>query len=235
MGGLTLVRAKGDIRCLVYANDMEETMAHKKSKYDYFDAFVRQTEIADKVADLLISTIDNFTTAENTKESMEKAHVLEHQGDDINHETYLATAHDFITPFDRDDILNISQALDDVIDSEEKVIQQFYIMDIHFMHKNAHAMADVARRSCNALHQTTIAFTGLKNEKDFRQGVKEVNSCEEEGDRLFAKLERKLHTVDNNNPMRVLVWSRIFNAMESCNDACEHAADLMDSAMAKSS
>lgn len=210
-------------------------MPHKRNKYDYFQAFVNQTKIATSVSELLIQTIDTFTTAEDTKSAMEEAHNLEHKGDGINHETYLATARDFITPFDRDDILDISQSLDDVIDCEEKVIQQFYIMDVHFMHKNAHAMADIGRRSAKALYQAAMAFKGLKNGKEFHQRVKEVNSLEEEGDRMFAQLERKLHTVDNNNPMRVLVWSRIFNAMEACNDACEHAVDLMDSVMTKSS
>lgn len=208
---------------------------HKRNKYDYFQAFINQTDIANEVSDLMLHTIDSFTTAENTKKSMEQAHIYEHQGDGINHETYLATARDFITPFDRDDILDISQALDDVIDCEEKVIQQFYIMDVHFMHKNAHAMADIARQSCQALREGAQAFRGLKNSKEFHHWVKEVNSLEEQGDQMFAKLERKLHTVDNNNPMRVLVWSRIFNAMEDCNDACEHAIDIMDSVMAKSS
>ena len=44
---------------------------------------------------------------------------------------------------------------------------------------------------------------------------------------------RKLHTHDRENPMRVLVWSQIFDRMEKCCDSCEHAADTMNSILLK--
>ena len=44
---------------------------------------------------------------------------------------------------------------------------------------------------------------------------------------------RDLHTIDRENPMRVLVWSQIFDRMEKCCDSCEHVADLMNTVMLK--
>jgi uncharacterized protein Yka (UPF0111/DUF47 family) len=88
----------------------------RKQKYDYFKAFENQTDIALAEADLLIKTIQDFTTAEAVRDIMPDAHELEHKGDEINHATYTAIAVDFITPIDRDDILGISKSLVDIID-----------------------------------------------------------------------------------------------------------------------
>ena len=37
----------------------------------------------------------------------------------------------------------------------------------------------------------------------------------------------KLYTVDKENPLRVVVWSRIFDRVEDVADDCEHVADLI--------
>ena len=44
---------------------------------------------------------------------------------------------------------------------------------------------------------------------------------------------RTLHTTYREETMRVLVWSRIFNSMEKCCDACEHVADSMEAVLLK--
>lgn len=207
----------------------------RKQKYDYFKAFENQTDIALAEADLLIKTIQDFTTAEAVRDIMPDAHELEHKGDEINHATYTAIAVDFITPIDRDDILGISQSLDDIIDDIEDVIQLFYMMDIHFMHKDAIGMAELIKKSCESLKVAMEEFSNFKKSPLFKQSIVDVNSYEEDADELYAKLIRNLHTIDKDNPMRVLVWSRIFSKMEKCSDACEHVADAMGTVLLKNS
>ena len=60
-----------------------------------------------------------------------------------------------------------------------------------------------------------------------------MNTYEEHADTLYLKVIRDLYTVDRENPMRVLVWSQIFERMEKCCDACEHAADIMNGILIK--
>ncbi|MCH4184637.1 MAG: DUF47 family protein [Eggerthellaceae bacterium] len=207
----------------------------RKTRYDYFKAFEKQAELAEKEADLLIETIDTFTTAEAVMDSIPPAHEVEHQGDEINHETYMAIAVDFITPIERDDILNLSQYLDDIIDDIEDVIQLFYMMDIHLMYDNTREMACIIKKSCESLRIAMTEFKNFKKSKLFKSSIVDVNSYEEDADELYTKLIRELHTVDKDNPMRVLVWSRIFNKMEICTDACEHVADTMSMVLLKNS
>ena len=195
----------------------------KKAKFDYFDAFEKQTEVAVKEADLLIEAIEGFTEAEHLKGVMERAHELEHKGDEINHAIFKTVATDFITPIEREDI----------IDYIEDVMQRFYMYDVHFMHHDALEFALLIKKSCEALDKAMEDFRNFKKSKTFKQLIVDVNTYEEEADQLYMRVIRKLHTNDRENPMRVLVWSQIFDRMEKCCDSCEHAADMMSSILLK--
>lgn len=205
----------------------------KKNKFDYFDAFEKQTEVAVEEAELLIKAIKGFTEAQNLKESMEEAHALEHKGDEINHAIFKTVATDFITPIEREDIIGLAQFLDDIVDYIEDVMQRFYMYDVHFMHKDALEFAYLIKKSCEALDKAMEDFRNFKKSKTFKELIVDVNTYEEEADQLYMRVIHDLHTIDRDNPMRVLVWSQIFDRMEKCCDACEHAADTMNSILLK--
>ena len=123
--------------------------------------------------------------------------------------------------------------LDNIIDYIEDVMQQFYMFDVHFMHKDAHQFACLIKQSCTALDRAMEDFRNFKKSKKFKSLIIDVNTYEEEADHLYADVIRSLHIEDRENPMRVLVWSQIFSRMEKCCDACEHTADVMSSILLK--
>ena len=205
----------------------------KKKRFDYFDAFKKLSELAVEESDLLIDAIENFGVAEDLREVMERAHEIEHRGDEQNHLIFQTVATDFITPIEREDIIELTQHLDDIIDYIEDVIQRFYMYDVHFMHDDALEFARLIKKSCVALDKAMEDFRNFKKSKKFKELVIDVNSYEEEADQLLIKVIRDLHTTDRDKPMRVLVWSQIFSRMEKCSDACEHAADSMSTILLK--
>ncbi|MEF9925282.1 MAG: DUF47 family protein [Eggerthellaceae bacterium] len=205
----------------------------KKHRFDYFDAFENQAGIAVKEAQLLVETIKNFTTAEGLEAAMEKAHQLEHEGDEVNHSIYTAVATDFMPPIEREDILGLAQYLDEIIDYIEDVMQRFYMYDVHTMHHAAGEFAAIMLKSCEALEMAMGDFRNFKKSKKFKNLLIDVNTYEEEADLLFLKTLRHLHTDDKENPMRVIVWSQLYERMEKCCDACEHTADMMNSILLK--
>ena len=164
---------------------------------------------------------------------MTRAHELEHKGDEINHAIFKSVATDFITPIEREDIIELAQTLDDIIDYIEDVMQRFFMYDVHFMHRDASEFAGLIKQSCMALDRAMEDFRNFKKSKKFKSLIIDVNNYEEEADALFMKVIRSLHTDDRENPMRVLVWSQIFDRMEKCCDACEHAADTMNTILLK--
>ena len=199
----------------------------KKSKFNYFDAFEQQVDIATEEADVLIEAIENFTAAEDLKPILERAHEIENRGDDVSHLIRASVAADFITPIEREDIIELAQDLDDIIDMIEGVIQRFYMYDVHFMHDGAIEFATIIKKSLKALRKSMGTFREFKKVKKIRAMVEDVNTLEEQADALYLETIRELYTVDAEKAVRVEVWSRLFERLESTVDACKMAADTM--------
>ncbi len=205
----------------------------KKHKYDYFSAYEELSDLAVQEAGVLIRAMDEFTDAAALRPMLEEAHELEHGGDTINHDIYKQVAGDFMPPFDREDIVALAQALDNILDEMEDVLQYLYMYDVHQIPDDAKRFATLIRRSCKAVHVAMEDFRNFKKSKTFKQLIVDVNTYEEEGDALYLSAMRNLHTKEDADVMHVLRWSRIYSRIEKCCDACEHAADVMNTILLK--
>lgn len=206
-----------------------------KQKHDYFAAFAQQVELAVEESELLIGIVENFTTSDAVADIIPQAHEIESKADDVAHGNYNAIAVDFITPLDRDDILELTHALDSVVDRIEAVIQSFYMTNVQRMHEDALPLAQLIKQGCQALKDAMGPFSDFKRKDTFTDAIMRANDFEEEADQVYMQAIRRLHTEDFDNPVRLLVWTRIFVALEACCDAFEHAADLMGTIYLKNS
>ena len=205
----------------------------KKNKFDYFDAFEEQVDIASEEADILIEAIENFKSAEDLEEILARAHEVEHRGDQVNHQILTNVSVDFITPIERADIIELASSLDDVTDMIEGIIQRFYMFDIHFMHERSIEFAQIIKKSLKALRKSMGSFREFKKVKKIRSMVEDVKDLEEMADSLYVETIRQLYTIDAENAVKIEVWSRLFDRFEATCDACETVADTMANIMLK--
>ena len=205
----------------------------KKGKFDYFDAFEQQVDIAAEEAEVLIEAIDNFTNAADLRVILDRAHEIEHRGDEVNHAIRTSVSVDFITPIEREDILELAHNLDEVTDMIEGTIQRFYMYDVHFMHDKASEFAHIIYKEIKALRKSMAPFREFKKVKKIRSMVEDVSILEEQADVLYLETIRQLYTVDAEKAVRVEIWSRLFDRLEATCDACAIVADNMATIMLK--
>lgn len=205
----------------------------KKNKIDYFKSYEELTELAIKEAEILVEACDTFTDAEGLSDLMDRMHKHENAGDNINHDIFACAAIDFVPPFDREDIVGLAQALDNVLDYIDDVIGHMQIYAIATMPEDAKRFAAIILKQCKALNETMGQLRNFKKSKQLDQLLVDINSYEEEGDRLYKEAILRIHTVENDSVMHILVWSRIYERMEKCCDAAEHAADIISTIIMK--
>jgi len=205
----------------------------KKNKFNYFDAFKEQAEVAAEEADVLIKAIETFESSESLEPLLEEAHLIEHRGDMVNHEIRTSVSTDFITPIERGDIVELAQRLDDVTDNIEGIIQRFYMFNIHEMHPQAIEFATIIKKSLKALSKSMDSFREFKKVKKIRSMVQDVNDLEEQADDLHLRVIRSLYTAEADRAVHVEVWSRLFDRLEATVDSCEEVADTMAAIMLK--
>src|SRR5207253_2190103 len=106
---------------------------------------------------------------------------LEHEGDRITHDIIDRLNHTFVTPIDREDILALASALDDIVDYTEEVADYLGLYKIEAPMDQAIKLAHVLKAGS---HQISEALPRLKGFRDISHYTVEINRLENEGDRI---------------------------------------------------
>ena len=205
----------------------------RKHDYDFFEAFVNLVQCSCSASNILQQTLENFNV-NDLSEKIEIMHKVEHDADVAKHDLMHELAHAFITPIEREDIVLLAHALDDVTDAIEDVLIRIYIFNITAIPDEAFEFAGIIIRCCNSLKKIMQEFPNFKKPEKLYQGIIEINALEEEGDRMYTDVIRNLY-VSCNDPIKVMSWTEIYNRLEKCCDTCEHAANLVEGVIMKNS
>ena len=200
---------------------------------NYFDGFIELVGYSCRAANLLNEIMNNFKQDE-LQQKMKDMHDIEHRGDEARHEMVKKLAREFITPIEREDIMAMADAIDNVTDSIEDVVMHMYMFNIKGIRTHAHKLTEVIVKCCDALKQALNEFHNFRKSKTLHQFIVEINYLEEEGDRLFTEAMRDLY-VNCKDYLEVAAWDQIFRNLEACCDACEDVSDVIESVMMKNS
>ena len=205
----------------------------KKKDYDYFQAFTQAVEYSCQAAEILKNTLTYFDT-DKLNDRLKDVHGVEHAADLGKHEMMSELARAFITPIEREDILELMQELDDVTDDIEDVLIRTYIFHILSIREDALRFADIISRCCGEMLKMMKEFRDFRKSKTIHEMIVAINDLEEEGDRLYTEAVRRLF-MHSKDPIELMVWREIFDRMEKCCDACEHVANIVESIIMKNS
>ncbi len=199
----------------------------KKSDEFYFNNFVQSISISCEAAEALKKILLSFSVT-TLDENLKLMHDIESRGDMLRHELVEEIARAFITPMERDDIIQLSDNIDHVTDSIEDILIHIYTSDITFIRKDALDFADLVIKCCNTTKNMLEEFPDFKRSKKLHDLIIEVNRIEEEGDATYIKSLRRLHT-SKDNLLEIIVWREIYEYFEKCCDVCEDVADIVES------
>ncbi|MGI5979457.1 MAG: DUF47 domain-containing protein [Oscillospiraceae bacterium] len=198
----------------------------KKSDRFYYDNFIESAAISCEAAKLLRETLGSFD-ADTLAEKRAALHEIERRGDDKRHEMVNALVSAFITPIERNDILDLSQNIDDVTDAIEDILIRIYMSNVRTIRPDALEFADLVIECCAGMQKLLEEFPNFKKSKTLEGLIVEINRLEETGDELYINCMRNLHTTDNDL-LDVIAWREIYDFFENCCDACEHVADIVE-------
>ena len=121
----------------------------------------------------------------------------------------------FVTPIDREDILELASALDDVVDFTEEVADYLGLYKIEAPMEQAQRMAHIL---VQATRQIAEAMPRMRDFDDISHFTVEVNRLENDGDRVVREAIASLFDA-GIDPMIVIRWKDIFERLEDAIDA----------------
>ncbi len=193
---------------------------------EFYDLFTRAGDNLLETARLVERRFAEFPE-DTVRQSEVKA--LEHKGDEITRELLELLNTQYVTPFDREDIYDLAKEIDDVVDYMENA------SDLLGLYK-VESRLDASLEQCRVLVEGAVhlqaALADLKQLRRAEQHVVAVKRLEDEGDRIVRSAIAGLFE-NNADPLVVIRWKDILEALEDAIDSCETAADLVGNIVVK--
>jgi predicted phosphate transport protein (TIGR00153 family) len=191
---------------------------------EFFDLFEEAARNIVHGADLLDQMLAHFPDRADLARDIV---ICEQEGDRIAHDIHHRLNSTFVTPIDREDILELTSDMDDIIDLIDEVADYLGLYKIEQSQRMAHILLQATRQIAEAMPR-------LRTFQDLSHFTVEVNRLENDGDRTSRHAIASLF--DNGiDPMVVIRWKDIFERLEEAIDACEHVANTLEGIVIKNS
>ena len=206
----------------------------KQRSNEYFEGFVTGMESACKAAEYLENLVEHFDS-EKLAEQIDEIHVIEHEADINKHKLMQKLAKEFITPIEREDIILLLQQIDNVTDFIEDVVRKMFMYNTKAMRSEALEFAAIIKLCCYESRDALKELPGFqRNSERLEQAIVKVNDYEEQGDRLYCAAMRRLYC-ENAEAQDRITWTKLFDWMEACCDACEDVMESVELVVMKNS
>src|SRR4051794_35168847 len=155
---------------------------------------------------------------------------LEHEGDRITTELITNLNQQLIAPFDPDDIFRLTGAIDDVVDEIENACVLLGLYDVATPTKQS---LEQCRILVAATGRLELLLASLKHRREADEHLVEVKLLEDEADRVRRAAVASLFRDDRIDPLIVIRWKNIYEALEEAVDACETVAHRVGNILVK--
>jgi predicted phosphate transport protein (TIGR00153 family) len=193
---------------------------------EFYDLFTAAGENALAAARQAQARFRTFPQAEVSQAEIKR---LETEGDRLTEQIIVLLNTQYITPFDREDIYELAKEIDDVVDFIENASD---LLDLYKVDRPMPQALDQCRVLVEAAEHLTNALAELRGFRRAERHLLEVKRLEDEGDRIVRDAIANLFE-NHVDPMTVIRWKDIFEALEDAIDACETAADVVGNIVVK--
>ena len=187
----------------------------------FFDLFVADGDNLLAAAQELEAMFANYDRLE---ERVAKIRELEHAGDEIGAALSERLERAFVTPFDREDIHELTVRLDDVVDGIQEVAETLVIYGVTMPTQEAR---DLSKLLSGQAVELAAALQKLESLKGLEPHLRAIHELENQADGLSRAAIAGLFK-GGHDTLDVIKWRDIYHALEETIDAAEDAGEVME-------
>ena len=184
----------------------------------FFELFQKQGEIvSETLTELSKSLLEGKSRHARLRD-------LEHECDDAAHAIHNLINSTFATPLDQEDIVLLASSLDDIVDLAEETADKIDLYRVQPISDAARQMGEYLAKAGVEIAAATKTLEGFAQLKPHRAAI---HTLENEGDRLSRVAIGDLFSGEKD-ASELVKWKDIYDLLEETMDACEHAANVME-------
>ena len=201
----------------------------------YFDLFNAHAELIAQggkaLSNMIAALVDHPEQATLFAEEIDS---LERQADAITHDTLAQLHTAFITPFDRDEIHQLINSMDDILDVMQDVAESISLYDITRVPTDAKAMAIVTENCCVCVQSVIKLMHSMDNAPAILKFCHEIDELESEADRSLRSAMSKIFR-EEPDVREVVKLKEIYELLESVTDRCKDVAGTVEAIVLENS
>ena|SRR5436309_886437 len=184
----------------------------------FFELFQKQGEIvSETLTELSKSLLEGRSRHARLRD-------LEHDCDEATHAIHSLINNTFATPLDQEDIVLLASSLDDIVDLAEETADKVDLYGVQPISDQARQMGEYLAKAGVEIAAATKTLEGFAQLKPHRDAI---HTLENEGDRLARVAIGDLFSGEKD-ASELVKWKDIYDLLEETMDACEHAANVME-------
>jgi predicted phosphate transport protein (TIGR00153 family) len=199
----------------------------------FFDLFEQQATNVLRGAELLRQRLEHFGGLDSAYTTSKEIHDLEHIGDELVAECIDRLNKSFITPFDREDIIELTRALDDVLDWIDSSAERIVILQISRLTPMVTEFTRIIHRSAEEILTAVQLLRHMKNPEPVLRACKRIVQLENDADQVLREALRQLFVDDRAAPLEVIKLKELYENLEMATDQCQDVANILHTIIAK--
>ncbi len=201
----------------------------KKNENTFYNDF---KIFASKIVSVAEAFSDMVSNYENIEEKAANIKAMETECDQECHRILHSLRESSVTPFDREDVYEITKEMDEIVDAMEEAASRFKLFNIREMRHEAVELADLLLAATRELKVLFEHLEEFKKSSIVMDQIIEVNRIENEGDVVHRNAISDLFR-EEKDPIEVIKWEHIFEMLEDSIDSCETIANMLEGVVAK--
>lgn len=197
----------------------------------FFPLFEQASANLIKLGETLVEAV-NINDSDKRAELFKEIEKLEHVGDSITHQIYLELSKNFITPFDREDIHHLADALDDIADYIHGSANRMALYRINTITEPIKKLSELILQACHDLDKAIRELRNLKNVRNVADSLIRINSVENQADYIFDRAVADLFEYEKD-AIELIKYKEVLAALETATDMCEDAANVLENILVK--
>ena len=191
----------------------------------FFAMFREMTWNIVEGAELLKDMLDNYHDPEKSQLRIKE---VEHKGDTITHEIIKKLNKSFVTPLEREDILALAHALDDVVDCLDGVSERLVLYKVTKVMPLAAQLAHLVVLGSEELVPLIAALRNMSNTRAINSQIHACMELENQADAVFHQALAEIFD-DPKDPIELIKWKEILALLEDATDRIELVSKVVSS------
>ena len=192
----------------------------------FFPLFNEAAQNVVEVAERLRRIIGDLAEAEAQLPGIVEC---ERRGDEITAVIERRLNESFVTPFDREDILSLTETLDDVVDD---ILAACDLLVLHRVDAAIPEMQQIADLLLEAAQRECELIAKLPKMRGLDDDLAAIDQLESAADKVYRQAVARLFSGEYK-AFDVLKWKDVFDNLEAAVDDCEDIANVIESIAVK--